>query len=152
MSLFPRSQRSYQPINIASIRLPDHIEIIELIDEGRRSCVYRASYNGMEVAIKVYRQDSVDKYIRRYRLNIAEFEYKRNAEFFSIEALRPYTVESLDVFTKKMGYSTAFVQQIAQGKRLLDVVNELGYLPEEAQRPGINFYTEKKRRAITTTQ
>ncbi len=70
--------------------MPRDIEITGYIAEGSRSHVYEGRYRNQHAVIKVYKPYYIGKYRRRYRVNIAQFEYERNLAFYSIEALSRY--------------------------------------------------------------
>ena len=71
-------------------RLPQEIRIGALVGEGRRSRVFRATFNGALVAVKLSRDKYVQRYRQRYGKSIARFEYDRNAAFYGVEDLRRY--------------------------------------------------------------
>ena len=120
-----------------AIKLPADLSIRGLLGEGKRSRVFEGACAGRLVAIKLYRRQYIDKYRQRYGVDIAQFEYERNKAFHDVAGLRAYTVEPLMVLRPDEGYSHGFVQELAPGRRLLDVVFELGYLPEEAYQAGL---------------
>ncbi len=118
------------------VRVPPEIEVIEMIGQGRRSCTYRAHYQGRQVALKVYRQQYLRRYHWRFGLQLAQFEHDRNLAFWNSPALRPYVVEPLRVLREADGHSPAFVQAWAEGIGLLDLTKREGYVPAETLAAG----------------
>lgn len=112
------------------IRVPDELKVGELLGRGARSMGYAGELHGRKVAIKFYRPKFVEKFRRKYNVDIAQFEYDRNAAFRAVEGLAEFTVEPLRVLCDEDGHSPAFVQEFVQGRPLIDVIRELGCLPE----------------------
>jgi SAM-dependent methyltransferase len=73
----------------------DGVSIIGKFGEGRRSTVYRASWQGREVALKVYKQTAIATHERKNAQPIAEFEFRRNSEFFDVPGLDRYVARPL---------------------------------------------------------
>jgi SAM-dependent methyltransferase len=71
----------------------DGAEITGKFGEGRRSIVYRARWNGREVALKVYKNTAIATHARKNPLPIAEFEYSRNRQFFEAAGLDRYVAQ-----------------------------------------------------------
>ena len=61
-----------------SLTLPEDVEITEFIGKGGRAYVYRARLGHERVIVKVYRKAVVQKYLDKYKVDIAEYEYQRN--------------------------------------------------------------------------
>jgi len=112
-------------------RLPQELRIGALVGEGRRSKVFRATYNGALVAVKLYRDKYVQRYRQRYGKSIARFEYDRNAAFYGVENLRRYVAKPLLVTGEGDGMSDAFVQEFVDGVALRTLAAETGSVPEE---------------------
>ncbi len=127
---FKRERFKYHEDENLQIRVPDELQVGEILGRGARSMGYAGTYKNRKVAIKFYRSKFVDKFRRRYGVDIAQFEYDRNAAFRAVPGLREFTVEPLRVLSEEDGYSPAFVQEFVQGRPLIDVIRELGYLPE----------------------
>lgn len=100
-----------------------------MVGQGRRSCTYRAQYQGRQVALKVYRAQYLKRYRWRFGIHLAQFEHDRNKAFWDCPALKPYVVEPLRVLGVDDGYSPAFVQAWAEGTSLSDLVKSHGYVP-----------------------
>lgn len=113
------------------VSVPPDIEVLDMIGQGRRSCTYRARYEGRIVVLKVYRQTYFKRYQWRFGIHLAAFEYARNRAFWDNPALRPYTVEPLRVLGVNDGYSAAFVQSWAEGISLDELVQQNGYAPAQ---------------------
>ena len=73
----------------------DGVSIAGRFGEGRRSTVYRASWQGREIALKVYKQTAIATHGRKNHQPIAEFEYRRNTEFHSVAGLDRYVARPL---------------------------------------------------------
>ena len=83
-------------------------KIIDKLGEGRRSMVYRAMWQDREVALKVYKDTAIATHARKNPQPIAEFEYSRNSEFYSVAGLERYVAQPLACVV------TPEVQAIAQ--------------------------------------
>lgn len=118
------------------VNVPPDIEILEMIGQGRRSCTYRAQFQGRQVAVKVYRLEYLHRYRWRFRIHLAQFEHDRNRAFWDCPALRPYTVEPLRVLGVTDDYSPAFVQSWAEGIQLPNWVKQYGPVPAETLAAG----------------
>ncbi len=117
-------------MDIRDLILPEHLEPTSLVGEGRRSVTFRADYKGESIALKVYREEFIQKYQKRYKLNIAQFELSRNETFYSIDALRPYSARPLEVIGIDDGYSLCFLQEFIDGPSLLELAMRNRGLPQ----------------------
>lgn len=113
------------------IRVPEELKVGEILGNGARSMGYIGELDGRKVAIKFYRPKFVDKFRRRYDVDIAQFEFDRNAAFRAVPGLEEHTVEPLRVLREEDGHSPAFVQEFVQGKPLVKLMRDLGHLPPE---------------------
>jgi len=84
------------------------VSITGKFGEGRRSTVYRASWQGREIALKVYKQTAIATHERKNPQPIAEFEFQRNSEFYDVPGLERYVARPLACVV------TPEVQAIAQ--------------------------------------
>ena len=114
-----------------SIRVPDDLKVGELLGRGARSMGYAGEFKGHQVAIKFYRQRFIDKFRRRYGVDIAQFEYDRNAAFRAVPGLAEHTVEPLRVLREEDGHTPGFVQEFVTGTPLVQLMRDLGHLPPE---------------------
>ena len=57
--------------------------------------VYRATWQGREVALKVYKDTAIASHARKNPQPIAEFEYSRNSQFHSVPGLDRFVAEPL---------------------------------------------------------
>jgi len=110
--------------------LPEDLVPLSLAGEGRRSVTFRAKYHDEIVALKVYRKEFVQKYLQRYKLNIAQFEYDRNQAFFAVEALRAYAARPIKVLGLDDGYSLCFLQEFIDGPSLVELAEKNHGLPQ----------------------
>ena len=111
--------------------LPADIELVRRLGEGQRSVGYEARWRGRRVAVKCYRPEFVAKYRRRYGVDLAEFEFGRNAAFRALPGLAGLCPEPLRALTAAEGFSTAFVQEYVEGPDIRALIAQLGYLPFE---------------------
>jgi len=86
----------------------DGAKITGKFGEGRRSIVYRAEWDGREVALKVYKRTAIATHARKNPRPIAEFEYSRNRQFFDAPGLDRYVAQPF-AFA-----ATSEVQAVAQ--------------------------------------
>ncbi len=124
-----RERFKYHQDEEIEIRIPDELKLGKLLGRGARSMGYEAEWQGRRVAIKFYRPRFIHKFRHRYGVDIAQFEFDRNAAFRAVPELSQYTVEPIRVLSERDGYSPAFVQEFVQGRPLIDVIRELGHLP-----------------------
>lgn len=112
-------------------RLPPGLEPGARLGEGRRSVVYRASWQGRIIALKLYRPEFVSKYRDKYGLDIARFEYDRNRAFIEVPGLAPYAAKPIGTLGQDDGFSPAFLQECIDGLPLTELGMQEGGLPEE---------------------
>lgn len=112
------------------VHVPPEVEVLEMLGEGKRTCTYRARFEGRAAVLKVYRTSVLNRYRWRFGINLAQFEYDRNRAFWDNPALQRYTVEPLRVFGVNDNYSPAFLQAWAEGISLTDFAAERGAIPE----------------------
>ncbi len=120
----------------ASIRVDDALCGLELVGYGSRSLIYRASYRGETVALKIYRPAAIRKYQRRYGINIAAFEFRRNQAFYADLELRRFSARPIRVFGLADGYDLAFLQEFVDGVPLKTLARRLGGIPGETLEMG----------------
>lgn len=125
-----RERFKYHDDEHVDIRVPADIEVGEVLGRGARSMGYAGTLAGRKVAIKFYRPKFVHKFRHKYGVDIAQFEYDRNAAFRAVPGLAQFTVEPLRVLDERDGYSPAFVQAFVPGRPLIEVMRELGHLPD----------------------
>jgi ubiquinone/menaquinone biosynthesis C-methylase UbiE len=73
----------------------DGVTITGRLGEGRRSMVYRAMWKGREIALKVYKDTAIATHARKNSQPIAEFEFSRNTQFFSVPGLDRFVAQPL---------------------------------------------------------
>jgi len=86
----------------------DGVRITGKLGEGRRSIVYRARWKDRVVALKVFKRSAIATHARKSSQPIAEFEFTRNSQFYSVPGLGRYVAQPL-AFTV-----TQEVQALAQ--------------------------------------
>ena len=114
-----------------ALRVPRSVKLGPLAGRGKRSITFRATCGGEHVALKVYRRKFIDKYRRRYGLNIARYEYERNVAFHALETLRPYAAEPVGVFDDEAASSLCFLQEFVDGISLKQLAAREGGVPPE---------------------
>lgn len=118
------------------LRVPGSVELGPLAGRGQRSITFRATCGGEQVALKVYRRKFIDKYRRRYGLNIARYEYERNVAFRAVETLRPYAAKPVGVFDDEAASSLCFLQEFVDGVSLKELAAREGGVPPETLAAG----------------
>ncbi len=119
-----------------AIFLPDEVRVGDFLDRGRRSFSYRGEYEDKNVVIKVYRKEFVEKYQRKGSIDIAEFEFDRNAALYNVDEIRPYIAAPYRVFSHHSGFTHSFVQEYIEGITLRQLITQAGYLPDEVLQAG----------------
>ena len=123
-------------VDLRQINLPAGIEVIRFLGEGRRSFSCKGRYDGQDVVIKIYRKEFIEKYLQRYNIDIAEFEFTRNSTLYGIDAIRHYIAKPYKVFPIDSDYTHSFVQEYVEGITLKALVSRLGYLPKQVLQAG----------------
>jgi len=117
-------------MDISDLNLPQDLIVVSFAGHGRRSVTFKANYRGENIALKIYRDDFIQKYQKRYKLNIAEFEFFRNQAFYAVKALRPYTAKPIKVLGIDDGYSLCFLQEFIDGPSLVELAENNKGLPQ----------------------
>ena len=128
--------------NMPLPKLPSDLEIIQELGSGRRSQVYMASYEGRDVAVKVYKPEYIDKYQSQYKVNIAEFEFERNQRAKDSQTLSQYIAKPYKLLKPEEGYALAFVQEYVDGVWMEDLMARQNGLPSEVLQTG--YYIVKE--------
>lgn len=119
-----------------AITLPDEIQVGEFLGRGRRSFSYKGKYGGKDIVIKVYRKEFVEKYRRKCSVDIAEFEFERNAALCNVDEIRPYIATPYMAFSRHSGFTHSFVQEYIDGITLKQLIAQSGCLPDEMLKAG----------------
>lgn len=130
------------------LKLPDDLSVINELGVGRRSVVYLASQSGVEVVVKAYKPEYIDKYQSQYGVNIAEFEYTRNRTLFGVSRVRKYVAEPFRLLLPQDGFSLALVQEYVQGTLLLDLIQQVRHLPNEILQVGYLLVNEAAKQQL----
>ncbi len=123
-------------LELRQVSLPADVEVTRFLGEGRRSFSYKGRHKGRDVVIKIYRKEFVQKYLQRYNVDIAEFEFTRNSRLYGIDAIRRYIAKPYKVFPVDGDYTHSFVQEYVEGITLEALVSRLGYLPQRVLQAG----------------
>lgn len=119
-----------------AITLPDEIRVGDFLGRGRRSFSYKGKYRDKDVVIKVYRKEFVEKYRRKCSVDIAEFEFERNATLYNVDEIKPYIATPYKVFSRHSGFTHSFVQEYIEGITLRQLITQSGHLPDEVLKAG----------------
>jgi len=84
------------------------------IGEGVSCVVYHGRWRGRDVALKLYKAGAVERHFRLLGEDLAEFEYRRNRDFYNAAGLSRYVAEPLAYLTG--GGVAAFVQEHLGGE------------------------------------
>lgn len=116
--------------------MPDEIRVGDFLGRGRRSFSYKGEYGDRNVVIKVYRKEFVEKYQRKCSVDIAEFEFERNATLYNVDEIKPYIAAPYRVFPRHSGFTHSFVQEYIEGITLRQLITQSGHLPDEVLKAG----------------
>lgn len=119
-----------------AITLPDEIQLGDFLGRGRRSFSYRGVYEDKDVVIKVYRKEFIEKYQQKCSVDIAEFEFERNATLYNVDEIKPYIATPYRVFSRHSGFTHSFVQEYIDGITLRQLIAQSGRLPDEVLKAG----------------
>ena len=122
--------------------LPTELEIIQELGSGRRSIGYLARYLGKKSVVKVYKQDYIEKYQFKYKVNIGEFEFTRNKIAFESSALVNYVAEPYRLLRPEQGFDLAFVQEYVDGIWFEELIEQCHGLPDEVLKAGYYIVEE----------
>jgi ubiquinone/menaquinone biosynthesis C-methylase UbiE len=129
------------------------LEVTEKLGEGKRSVVYRARWRDREVGLKVYKPAAIARHARKHKLPLAEFEHRRNREFFEARGMAKYVAEPLG-FVVEPGFQMS-LQECLDGEvyyfaqrehasfispRFMDDLAELVTLSHEARLYDIDLH------------
>jgi hypothetical protein len=121
---------------VGGIRLPPDLEPLEVAGEGRRSITFRASHRGDIVAMKVYRPEFVEKYRKKFDVNIAVFEMSKNRRFRKIPELLPFAAKPLAVMGHDGKCTLMFLQEFISGIPLTELGERNKGLPDSVLEAG----------------
>lgn len=109
---------------LGGVNLPDDIQLLEVAGKGSCAITFKAQQRGQTVALKVYRPEVVEKYRKKFDLNIAVFEMSQNRKFRKVEELFPYSAKPIMVLGHDGKQSVAFVQEFIDGMLMTDLGRE----------------------------
>lgn len=113
------------------LNFPEDVMVSGLLGRGGRAHVYKAKLDEKDVVVKVYDKDVADKYLEKYNVDIAQFEFDRNKALFEISKIREYVAEPHRVYPSSSQYEHSIIQEHVTGKILESLIQELGCLPKE---------------------
>ena len=131
-----------------ALRLPDDIRVTEFIGEGGRAYVYRAEMDALDVIVKVYKRNVVKKYLEKYGVDIAQYEFDRNKALYSIANIKEYIAKPYRVYTQKSDSTHSIIQEFVTGTILEKLIIELDYLPKEILQAGYTIVREAEKNGI----
>ena len=97
---------------------------------GHRADVYRIRYQNQDAIAKVYKPYYIRKYHKRYKTDIARFEFERNKRFYDIDALRPYCARPCMYLPACDQHPSIFIQEYVDGENILAFATRHSYLPK----------------------
>lgn len=115
-----------QPLN-----LPEDVKLLEVLGQGGRARVYKARLNETDVVVKAYHKEVADKYLEKYNVDIAQFEFDRNQALYDIREIQEYVAKPHRVYPSSCQYEHSIIQEYVSGTILENLIKDLGYLPEE---------------------
>jgi len=127
---------------VGGLRLPSDLEPISVAGSGLRSITFKASYRGETVAMKAYRPDVIDRYRKKYDVNIAVFEMSRNRAFRKVPELLPFAAKPLSVMGHDGRYSLLFLQEFIDGIPMKELAELHKGLPESVLESGETIVRE----------
>ena len=116
---------------LSALNLPEDVFVTKILGQGGRAQVYKAKQNNEDVIVKVYNKDVAVKYVEKYNVDIAQFEFDRNKALFEISEIQEYIAKPFRVFSSSSQYTHAIIQEYVSGVILEDLIKELRYLPKE---------------------
>jgi serine/threonine protein kinase len=93
--------------------------------------VYKAILGERDVVVKVYHKEVAEKYLEKYNVDIAKFEFDRNNALYQISKIREYIAKPYRVYPSSSNYVHSIIQEYVSGTILEKLIKELGYLPKE---------------------
>lgn len=126
MAILANKSIAQQPLN-----LPDEVKVSKLLGHGGRAWVYSAKLDEIDVVVKVYDEKVADKYLEKYNVDIAQFEFDRNKSLFDIDEIKEYVAKPYRVYPSSSNYVHSIIQEYVPGTILEGLINELGHLPRE---------------------
>jgi len=106
---------------LGGVNLPDDIQLLEVAGKGSCAITFKAQHRGQTVALKVYRPDVVEKYRKKFDLNIAVFEMSQNRKFRKEQELFPYSAKPIMVLGHDGKQSVAFMQEFIDGMLMTEL-------------------------------
>lgn len=86
--------------------------------------------------VKIYDKDVAEKYLEKYSVDIAQFEFNRNKALFGINEIQEYVAKPYRAYPITDQYEHSIIQEYVPGTILETLINDLGYLPEEILKAG----------------
>ncbi|MBT8062020.1 MAG: hypothetical protein HKO64_04710 [Xanthomonadales bacterium] len=121
---------------VGGLRLPSNLEPLAVVGSGSCSIVFKASFRSETVAMKAYRPEAIDRYRKKYDVNIGVYEMSRNREFRKVQELLPYTAKPLSVMGHDGKHSLIFLQEFIKGRPLIEVAEQNDGVPESVLEAG----------------
>lgn len=130
------------------LNLPDDVCVSGELGRGGRAKVYKARLNDKDVVVKVYDKSVADKYLGKYNVDIAEFEFDRNKALFDLAEIQEYIAKPIRVYPSSGQYTHSIIQQYVSGIILEDLIKELGCLPKEIHEAGHAIVKHSEKNSI----
>jgi predicted Ser/Thr protein kinase len=121
---------------LGGVKLPENVELLEVIGQGSRSIVFKARYRGEIVALKIYRPAVIQKFRKKYDVNIAVFEMSQNRQFRKVPDLLPFSAKPIMVLGHDGKQSLCFIQEYVDAIPLTELAAEKGEVPQSVLEAG----------------
>lgn len=116
--------------------LPGDIQLIEKLGQSRINAVYRARYQGQDVAVKAYSNRAASAWRKKLDQNIAIYEMLQNRAFRQQPDLVPYTAKPIKVIGQDGKGSLCYLQAYVDGISLEELAQRENGLPGAIIRTG----------------
>lgn len=116
---------------VTLLKYPDEVEVISFLGKGNRAYVYKAKLNELDVVVKVYKQNVINKYKHKYKVDIAEHEFNRNKKLYELSEIKKYIAKPYKLYSENSQFTHSIIQEYVSGTILEKLINKLGYLPHE---------------------
>lgn len=127
--VYSGTRRLMSPPPLRSFFSHPQLTADDYLCSGYRADVYGVRYQQRDAVAKVYKPRFVEKYQKRYKTDIARFEFERNTAFYEIDALRPYCARPFAYFSSHDQRPAVFIQEHVRGMTLEEFVKQRSYLP-----------------------
>jgi len=118
------------------LTLPEGIELLEKVGDGRAATVYKARFQGDIIALKAYKPNAAAWYKKKLGKNLAVYEMMQNRAFRKYPDLVNYTAKPLRVIGQDGKGSLCFLQEYVEGITLEALGERYGSIPGYLMKTG----------------